>query len=75
MEILSEPSVKPTDEKLFFALIKAAFSQRRKTLANALSSSGKFGSKEKIKDYNRITVGSMAEMQALITSVEDILEV
>ena len=32
-------------------------------------------SKEKIKDYNRITVGSMAEMQALITAVEDILEV
>lgn len=30
---------------------------------------------KKIKDYNRITVGSMAEMQALITAVEDILEV
>ncbi len=31
--------------------------------------------KEKIKDYNRITVGSMAEMQALITAIESILEV
>jgi len=30
--------------------------------------------KEKIKEYNRITVGSMAEMQALITAIEDILE-
>lgn len=48
LEILSEPKVKPKDEKLFFALIKAAFSQRRKTLANALSSSGKFGDKETV---------------------------
>ena len=48
LELLDEPRVKPKDEKLFFALVKAAFSQRRKTLANALSSSGKFGSKEQI---------------------------
>jgi len=48
MEILKTPSVSPKDEKLFFKLIKAAFSQRRKTLVNALSSSGAFGSKEEI---------------------------
>ncbi len=48
MEILDTPSVTPKDEKLFFKLIKAAFSQRRKTLANALSASGAFGSKEDI---------------------------
>ena len=48
LEILPEPKVKPKDEKMFFALIKAAFSQRRKTLANALSSSGKFGDKETV---------------------------
>ena len=48
MEILDTPSVTPEDEKLFFKLIKAAFSQRRKTLVNALSSSGVFGSKEDI---------------------------
>ncbi len=49
MEILPRPSVAPRDEKLFFKLIKAAFSQRRKTLVNALSSSGAFGSKEEIQ--------------------------
>ena len=48
MEILETPSVSPKDEKLFFKLIKAAFSQRRKTLVNALSGSGVFGSKEEI---------------------------
>ncbi len=49
MEILDKPSVSPKDEKLFFKLIKAAFSQRRKTLVNALSGSGAFGSKEEIQ--------------------------
>ena len=32
------PPVDPGDETLFFRLIKAAFGQRRKTLANALGS-------------------------------------
>ena len=48
MEILEKPSVSPYDEKHFFKLIKAAFSQRRKTLVNALSGSGAFGSKEEV---------------------------
>ena len=34
----SAPPVPVCDEKLFFSLVKAAFGQRRKTLANALSS-------------------------------------
>ncbi len=33
-----EPPVTPKDEKLMFSVIRAAFCQRRKTLANALSS-------------------------------------
>lgn len=45
MAIRKEPGVKVGDEKLFFALVKAAFSQRRKTLRNALLGSGKFGGK------------------------------
>jgi len=35
-----KPYEKPADEKLFFDLIKAAFAQRRKTLANNLLSAG-----------------------------------
>lgn len=49
MEILEKPSVTPKDEKKFFFLIKAAFSQRRKTLVNALSGSGAFGTKDEIQ--------------------------
>ena len=61
MEILEKPSVSPINEKKFFALIKAAFSQRRKTLVNALLSSGAFGSKEQI--------ASAVESQGLNPSV------
>lgn len=48
LEILEKPSVTPISEAHFFKTVKAAFSQRRKTLVNALSSSGAFGSKEDI---------------------------
>lgn len=38
LRVLDEPRVKVKDEKIFFKTIKAAFSQRRKTLLNCLSS-------------------------------------
>lgn len=38
LTVRSEPEFKPTDEKFFFSVVKAAFSQRRKTAANGLSS-------------------------------------
>lgn len=38
IEMLKSPSVKVKDEELFFKVVKTAFSQRRKTLANALKS-------------------------------------
>ena len=37
--VLHEPAVHPKNEKTFFAVIKAAFAQRRKTVLNSLSSS------------------------------------
>lgn len=33
---LAQPAVETRDEKLFFALVRAAFNMRRKTLVNAL---------------------------------------
>ncbi len=39
MSVRSEPAVKVIDEKCFFAVVKAAFSQRRKTLCNCLCNS------------------------------------
>lgn len=38
LNILDEPPVKVNDEKKFFSVIKAAFSQRRKVISNSLSS-------------------------------------
>lgn len=38
LDIRKGPAVRPADERRMFALIKAAFSQRRKTAANATSS-------------------------------------
>lgn len=42
------PSVKVQNEKLFFRVVKAAFGQRRKTLANALKGAG--FPKEQVRD-------------------------
>jgi 16S rRNA (adenine1518-N6/adenine1519-N6)-dimethyltransferase len=39
-EVRKEPPVKAIDEKMFFRVVKAAFSQRRKTLNNALKTMG-----------------------------------
>lgn len=47
LEIRENPPVKINDEKKFFRLIKAAFSQRRKTINNSFTGVGK--SKEEIK--------------------------
>lgn len=38
------------DAKMFFSVVKAAFAQRRKTLINALASSGSFGVKPQVKE-------------------------
>lgn len=46
---LSKPAVSVNDEKLMFALIRASFNQRRKTLVNAISNSSELSiSKDEI---------------------------
>ncbi len=47
LDIRQKPEFVPSDEKFFFSVVKAAFSQRRKTAANGLAS-GLSLSKEKI---------------------------
>ena len=50
MKMLDKPSVMPKDEGVFFKTVRAAFGHRRKTLLNALSTSGTFNrSKEEYK--------------------------
>lgn len=70
MTLLDEPKVKPKDEKMFFAVIKAAFAQRRKTLVNSLSNSGKFGSKEQITKAVE-AIGKDANIRGEKLSMED----
>lgn len=49
LEVLNTPKVKVENEEKLFELIKTAFMQKRKTLANALTNSNKYGSKEQIE--------------------------
>lgn len=37
LDILKNPPIKVSDEKFFFSMVKAAFSQRRKTASNGIS--------------------------------------
>lgn len=50
LTIRKEPIIKVKDENEFFALIKVAFMQRRKTLVNAISNSGLNISKEQMEN-------------------------
>lgn len=48
LNMLDKPRVEVKDEKMFFKLVKGAFTQRRKTINNSLTCTGK--SKEDIKE-------------------------
>ena len=48
LTVRKEPPAQVTDEKLFFAVVRAAFNQRRKTLLNALTSGLSGYSKEEL---------------------------
>lgn len=70
MTMLSAPRVSPKDEKMFFALIKAAFAQRRKTLVNALSNAGLFGSKAFVTEAIEV-LGKEPTVRGEKLSIED----
>lgn len=66
---LPEPRVNPKDEKLFFKTVKAAFSQRRKTLLNCLSSSFPYPKEELEKALLEIGIDPKRRGETL--SIED----
>lgn len=83
MDILPEPKYDVGDEKLFFAMVKAGFSQRRKTIANSLTSGG-FLSKEKaalalanadIAPNARIESLNMGQLATLSNSIKSISQI
>lgn len=68
LEIRKNPPVELKNEKLFFNLIKAGFSQRRKTINNSLTCAGK--TKEEIKNVlEKLEIPSNLRAENL--SIED----
>ena len=68
LDVLSEPPVK-TDEKKFFAVVKAAFSQRRKVISNSLSSGLPISKEKTLEVLKAANVPSNARAEKL--SLED----
>ena len=64
LNILDEPPVK-TDEKKFFAVVKAAFSQRRKVISNSLSSGLGIGKAEVLTILEAAGVPANARAETL----------
>lgn len=80
LNLLKEPKVNVLDKKLFFELIKIAFSQRRKTFVNSLSNSMIMKKEEVVKmflDLNfdekrrgeTFTLEEFAKMQEYIINI------
>lgn len=66
LNLRKEPAIKVKDEKKFFALIKAAFMQRRKTLLNAVGNSGLGITKEQMEQIlNELNIDTRVRGEAL----------
>ena len=65
MDILPEPRYDVGNEKVFFAMVKAGFSQRRKTLANSLTSGGFLSKEQAAKALTAAQIAPTARIEAL----------
>lgn len=70
LKLRSEPNVRVMDKKVMFNIIKSAFMQRRKTLANALANVGVFKNKEQAIEVIK-KIGLKEDVRAEILSIED----
>lgn len=71
LDIKNRPDESVKDERFMFAIIKAAFAQRRKTLVNAVSSVGELGiGKEKITEA-LFSIGKSASVRGETFSVAE----
>ena len=71
LDIKNRPDESVKDERFMFAIIKAAFAQRRKTLVNAVSSVGELGiGKEKITEA-LLSIGKSASVRGETFSVAE----
>ncbi len=65
MDILPEPAYDVGDEKVFFRMVRAGFSQRRKTLTNALTSGGFLTREEAAQALANASIAPSARIEAL----------
>ncbi len=68
LNVLNEPPIEVNDEKKFFSVVKAAFSQRRKVIANSLSSGLLLDKKTvtEILEKSGVSANARAEMLTLV---------
>lgn len=69
-----QPRVQVADEKYLFALIRASFNQRRKTLANGLSNAGNLGVNRKIVEETLEEMGLSAMVRGEALTLEQFAE-
>ena len=65
LDILPEPAYDVGNEKIFFAMVKAGFSQRRKTLANSLTSGGFLTKEQAAKALSDADISPNARIESL----------
>ncbi len=65
MDILPEPKYDVGDEKIFFRMIRAGFSQRRKTIANSLTSGGFLTKEQAARALEKAGIAPNSRIEAL----------
>ena len=65
LDILPEPPITVSDERFFFSMVKAAFSQRRKTASNGISSGTGIAKPTVIKAIEAAGLPSTVRAEAL----------
>ena len=68
LDILEKPPIELKDKKRFFKLVKAAFSQRRKTINNSLAS-GEFKKEDVLNTLNKLNID--LKLRAEDLSIQD----
>lgn len=65
LDIHNNRTLKPEDEQFFFRVVKGAFSQRRKTLTNTISSSMGISKEEVVKALESIGISTTTRAESL----------
>lgn len=74
LDVYKEPPVEVSDEKWLFAVIRASFNQRRKTLANGLANAGHLGVKRQQVEEVLAAMGLPASVRGETLSLEQFAE-